>query len=68
MVLVGESGLNKTYETLLAKLPGTESKRKLKKSQRAWIAFRDAEATFVTPQAGSIAPTLRYATKTELTE
>ena len=44
--------------------------RCLKQSQRAWLAFRDAEAAFVTDQArgGSMAPTIRYATMTELTE
>jgi hypothetical protein len=34
----------------MAKLPDAESKRKLKESQRAWIAFRDAEAAFAADQ------------------
>jgi len=53
----------------MAKLPEAESKRKLKESQRAWIAFRDAEAAFAADQArgGSAAPTIRYGTMTELT-
>jgi uncharacterized protein YecT (DUF1311 family) len=59
--------LNKTYEALLKKLPDAESKQKLKQSQRAWLAFRDAEAAFVAGD-GTMAPTLRYATMTELTE
>ncbi len=61
---------NKTYEALLTKLPDAESKRKLKESQRAWIAFRDAEAAFAADQArgGSMTPTIRYETMTELTQ
>ena len=62
-----DAELNKTYETLLAKLPDAESKQKLKESQRAWLAFRDAEAAFAAG-GGTMAPTLRYATMTELTE
>jgi len=65
-----DAELNKTYEALLKKLPGAESKEKLKQSQRAWLAFRDAEAAFAADEAhdGSMAPTLRHATMTELTE
>ena len=65
-----DAELNKTYEALLTKLPDAESKEKLKQSQRAWLAFRDAEAAFAGDQArgGSMAPTIRYETMTELTE
>jgi uncharacterized protein YecT (DUF1311 family) len=65
-----DAELNKTYEALLTKLPGAESKQKLKESQRAWLAFRDAEAAFVADHArgGSMAPTTRYETMTELTQ
>jgi len=65
-----DAELNKTYEALLKKLPDAESKDKLKQSQRAWLAFRDAEAAFAADEArgGSMAPTLRYASMTELTE
>ena len=65
-----DAELNKTYEALLAKLPDAESKQKLKESQRAWLAFRDAEAAFAADQArgGSMAPTIRYETMTELTQ
>jgi uncharacterized protein YecT (DUF1311 family) len=65
-----DAELNKTYEALLKKLPDAESKEKLKESQRAWLAFRDAEAASAADEArgGSMAPTLRYATMTELTE
>lgn len=65
-----DAELNKTYEALLRKLPDADGKEKLKQSQRAWLAFRDAEAAFAGDQArgGSMAPTIRYETKTELTE
>jgi len=65
-----DAELNKTYEGLLKKLPDAETKEKLRESQRAWLAFRDAEAAFAADEAhgGSMAPTLRYATMTELTE
>src|SRR5215470_10247784 len=60
-----DTELNKTYEALLKKLPDAESKEKVKQSQRAWLAFRDAEAEFE-GRGGTMAPTLRYATKTDL--
>lgn len=65
-----DADLNKTYEALLKRLPDAESKTKLKESQRAWLVFRDAEAAFAGDQArgGSMAPTIRYATMTELTQ
>ena len=65
-----DAELNSTYAALMAKLPGAESKQKLKESQRAWIAFRDAEAAFAADQfrGGSAAPMLRWTTMTEMTE
>ena len=65
-----DAELNKIYEAVLKKLPDDESKQKLKQSQRAWLAFRDAEAAFAADEAhgGSIAPTLRYEAMAELTE
>ncbi len=65
-----DAELNKTYEALLTKLPDAGSKEKLKQSQRAWLAFRDAEAAFVADQArgGSMASTIRYETMKELTQ
>jgi uncharacterized protein YecT (DUF1311 family) len=65
-----DSERNKTYEALLTKLPDAESKQKLRESQRAWLAFRDAEAAFAADQArgGSMAPTIRYETMAELTQ
>ena len=64
-----DAELNKTYEALLRKLPDAEGKEKLKQSQRAWLAFRDAEAAFASDQVrgGSMAPTIRYETMTEFT-
>src|SRR4029450_2437071 len=38
-----DADLNKAYRAVLAKLPDAE-KQKLKETQRAWIASRDAEA------------------------
>jgi|SRR5205823_12442706 len=65
-----DAELNRTYEALLAKLPDAEGKEKLKQSQRAWLAFRDAEAAFAADQTrgGSMGPTIRYETMTELTQ
>jgi uncharacterized protein YecT (DUF1311 family) len=65
-----DAELNKTYEGLLKKLPNAESKEKLKQSQRAWLAFRDADTAFAADQVrgGSMAPTIRYETMTELTQ
>ena len=65
-----DAELNKTYEALLTKLQDAGSKEKLKQSQGAWLAFRDAEAAFVTDQArgGSMASTIRYETMKELTQ
>ncbi len=65
-----DAELNKTYKTLLARLPDAESKQKLQNSQRAWIAFRDAEASFATDQirGGSASPVVRYTSMTESTE
>ena len=60
--------LNKTYQAVLAKLP-TAEKQKLKQAQRAWVASRDAEAARAAKEAegGSMDPTLRYETMTDLT-
>jgi uncharacterized protein YecT (DUF1311 family) len=65
-----DAELNKTYEALLTKLPDAEAKQKLKESQRAWLAFRDAEAAFAADEAhgGSMAPTIRHETMAELTQ
>lgn len=64
-----DAELNKTYQSVLAKLP-TAEKQRLKEAQRAWIASRDAEAARAAKEAegGSMAPTLRYTTMTDLTQ
>ena len=64
-----DADLNKTYQAVLKKVPDAESKQKLKEAQRAWIASRDAEAARAADEVrgGSMAPTLRYETMTELT-
>ena len=63
-----DTELNKTYEALLRKLPDADGKEKLAKPTSV-LDFRDAEAAFVSDQArgGSMAPTIRYETMTELT-
>jgi uncharacterized protein YecT (DUF1311 family) len=62
-----DADLNKTYRAVLAKLPDAE-KQKLKETQRAWIASRDAEAAAAAKEAsGSIGPTVRYGRMTDLT-
>jgi len=63
-----DADLNKTYRAVLAKLPDAE-KQKLKETQRAWIASRDAEAADAAKEANgaSMGPTLRYGRMTDLT-
>ncbi len=60
--------LNAVYKRLLDTLDD-EGKTRLKKAQRAWIAFRDAEADFSADfgRGGSIAPSLYNASLAELT-
>jgi uncharacterized protein YecT (DUF1311 family) len=64
-----DADLNKTYQSVLAKLPTVESKQKLREAQRAWVVSRDAEAAHAAKEAdgGSMAATLRYETMTRLT-
>jgi uncharacterized protein YecT (DUF1311 family) len=64
-----DSELNKTYQSVLAKLRDTETKQKLREAQRVWVASRDAEAARAAKDAegGSMAPTLRYEAMTHLT-
>jgi uncharacterized protein YecT (DUF1311 family) len=65
-----DADLNKTYQAVLKKFPNAESKLKLKKAQRAWIASRDAEATSAADEVrgGSMTSTLRYEAMTEFTQ
>jgi len=54
----------------MAKLPEAESKQKLTESQRAWLAFRDAEAAFQADadRGGSMAPLIYSTTASDLTQ
>ena|SRR5262245_54907458 len=47
-----DAELNKTYRAVLAKLPDAE-KQKLKETQRAWIASRDAKAADAAKEANA---------------
>ena len=38
-----DAGLNRAYQKALAAMPDADAKAKLRESQRAWVAFRDAE-------------------------
>ncbi len=55
-----DAELNKVYAQVLAKLDA-EGKTKLKAAQRAWVAFRDAQADLDADfmRGGSAAPLLR---------
>ena len=65
-----DADLNKTYQSVLAKLRDPMSKQKLRETQRAWVTSRDAAAARAAKEAegGSMAPTLRYETMTHLTQ
>ena len=54
-----DANLNKIYAQLLAKLDA-EGKTKLRAAQRAWVAFRDAQADLEADlmRGGSAAPLL----------
>ena len=64
-----DTALNKLYPQVLAKLDA-EGKDKLKAAQRAWVAFRDAQAEFEadTARGGTMAPLLRATSMTQTTE
>ncbi len=61
--------LNQVYEQLRHKLNKTRQ-AKLKKAQRAWIAFRDTTAEFEASEAegGSMYPLVYQVTQAEMTE
>ena len=54
-----DADLNKTYQAALAKLRDAESKQKLRETQRAWIAPRDAEAARAAGEAHGADNSLR---------
>jgi uncharacterized protein YecT (DUF1311 family) len=65
-----DARLNSVYKKLLAELDA-EGQAKLKAAQRAWIAFRDAEAAFqadLDARGGSLAPLIHEATAEDLTK
>jgi uncharacterized protein YecT (DUF1311 family) len=64
-----DAQLNKIYPQVLAKLDA-EGKEKLKAAQRAWVAFRDAQAELDadTARGGTMAPLLRATSLTQTTE
>jgi uncharacterized protein YecT (DUF1311 family) len=63
-----DKALNVAYKTLSRRLQGDEL-AKLKTTQRAWLAFRDAECAFQTQwtEGGSIQPQLLAGCLAELT-
>ena len=65
-----DKALNAIYKKLMAKLPDNIAKDKLKKSQRAWIAFRDANAEFSADEVrgGTMEGLIYMGTVTYMTE
>lgn len=61
--------LNQVYQSLLSRL-GEQQRAALRAAQRAWVAFRDAEARFAASVAegGSLAGVIELAEKAALTE
>ena len=64
-----DAELNRVYAKLIKKLD-KEGVAKLKKSQRAWIAFRDADMAFAADSArgGSMSPMLYSGAGAQLTK
>ena len=65
-----DKALSATYKKLMAKLPDNIAREKLKKSQRAWIAFRDTNAVFNADEArdGTLGGLFRMDTELQMTE
>ena len=63
-----DAELNAVYKKVLSGLDA-EGKKKFQASQRAWIAYRDAEAAFQADgeRGGSMAPLVYSTTESELT-
>lgn len=62
--------LNEVYGKVMGVLDD-ESKQRLKKAQRAWVAFRDAEATFradAEARGGSMWPLIHEGIRSRLTK
>ncbi len=64
-----DAELNKVYAQVMAKLDD-EGKEKLKTAQRAWIAFRDAQAELDADvsRGGTMVPLLRASSMTDTTQ
>jgi len=62
--------LNKVYGKLLSFPLDAADQKKLRRAQRAWIAFRDAEAEYESKGAegGSMSTLVYYSTAARLTE
>jgi uncharacterized protein YecT (DUF1311 family) len=63
--------LNKVYKKVLASLEDAADKKQLIAAQRAWLAYRDAQATFqadLDARGGSMRPLIHSGTCTRLTE
>lgn len=65
-----DTELNTVYKKVIALLPDQKSVDLLRKAQRAWVAFRDANAAFHADEmrGGSAAPLLFYGQQTQLTK
>jgi uncharacterized protein YecT (DUF1311 family) len=64
-----ERELNAAYATLTKQLDPTQQE-KLRGAQRAWLAFRDANAQFLAgvAQAGTLAPLIKVTALADMTE
>ncbi len=64
-----DAELNKAYAKVMARLDD-EGKEKLKTAQRAWIAFRDAQAELDADisRGGTMVPLLRSSSMTDSTQ
>ena len=64
-----DAQLNATYQKVITRLPDEKSVALLRKAQRAWLSFRDADAASYADamRGGSAAPLLFYGQQTQLT-
>ncbi len=61
--------LNGVYQKVIKQLPDEEAVALLRKAQRAWVAYRDADAASYSDEmrGGSASPLLLYGHMTQLT-
>ena len=64
-----DAELNRVYKEVIALLPDEKAVELMRKSQRAWLTFRDADATSHADamRGGSAAPLLFYGQQAQLT-